>query len=34
MRSVNIDLSGNAAGLYFVQMRTTEGIRTVRVMKQ
>ncbi len=34
MRSVNIDLSGNATGLYFVQMRTSEGVRTVRVMKQ
>lgn len=34
MRSINIDLSGNAAGLYFVQMRSSEGVRTVRVVKQ
>lgn len=34
MKSVNVDLSSNAAGLYFVQMRSAEGVRTVRVMKQ
>ncbi|MDQ3109553.1 MAG: T9SS type A sorting domain-containing protein [Bacteroidota bacterium] len=34
MKSVNIDLSGNAAGIYFVQMRSSEGVRTVRVIKQ
>lgn len=34
MRSVNVDLSQNAAGLYFVQMRSSEGVRTVRVIRQ
>jgi hypothetical protein len=34
MKSVSVDLSSNAAGLYFVQMRSSEGVRTVRVIKQ
>jgi hypothetical protein len=34
MKSVNVDLSSNAAGLYFVQMRSSDGVRTVRVIKQ
>ncbi|HET6992317.1 MAG TPA: T9SS type A sorting domain-containing protein, partial [Bacteroidia bacterium] len=34
MRSVNVDLSGNAAGIYFVQMRSSEGVRTAKVIKE
>jgi hypothetical protein len=34
MKSTNIDLSGNAAGIYFVQMRSSEGVRTAKVIRQ
>jgi hypothetical protein len=34
MQSLNIDLSGYAPGLYFVQMRSSEGIRYARVIKE
>ncbi len=32
-RTLQVDLSGEAAGLYFVQLRSSEGVRTVRVVK-
>jgi hypothetical protein len=34
MKTLNVDLSQNAPGLYLVQMRTSEGVKTVRVVKQ
>ncbi len=34
MQSLNIDLSAYASGLYFVQMRSSEGVKTARVIKE